>query len=141
MVTTRALELRLLRDGHRITAPRRVLLDAMQAVGDHFTAERLRAAAPQVGRATVFRTLRLLQDVGSLCQVVLDDGTVEYRLTAGGHHHHIVCSSCGRVSDFSGCDISDLLAEIAARTGYDIEAHRLEIYGRCDSCRSETVPA
>ena len=109
----------------------------MQELGDHFTAETLLAAAPDVGRATVFRTLRLLQEIGALCQVVLDDGTVEYRLTSGGHHHHIVCSECGEVNDFASCDIQDLLDELARRTGYDIESHRLEVYGRCAECRSD----
>jgi Fur family ferric uptake transcriptional regulator len=89
-----------------------------------------------VGRATVFRTLKLLQEVGTVCQVVLDDGTLQYRLTPGGHHHHIVCSRCGAVNDFASCDIQGLLSEIADRTGYAIDAHRLEVYGRCAACRS-----
>ena len=135
MVTLDTLELRVARSGHRVTAPRRALLATMQGLGDHFTAEGLVAAAPGVGRATVFRTLRLLQDIGTLCQVVLDDGTVEYRLTEGGHHHHLVCSECGAVDDFASCDINDLLSELARRTGYDIAAHRLEVYGRCSACR------
>ena len=142
MVSTALLERQLARGGYRLTAPRRALLDAVQALGDHFTAEGLLAATPEVGRATVFRTLRLLQDVGTLCQVVLDDGTLEYRLTSGGHHHHIVCSACGAVNDFSSCDIQELLDELARRTGYDIESHRLEVYGRCSRCRTQlAVPA
>ena len=135
MVSVDVLERELLRNGHRITEPRRTLLSSMQAMGDHFTAESLASASPGVGRATVFRTLKLLQEVGTVCQVVLDDGTLQYRLTSGGHHHHIVCSRCGAVNDFASCDIQGLLNEIAARTGYDIEAHRLEVYGRCSSCR------
>ena len=101
----------------------------MQQLGDHFTAEGLLAAAPDVGRATVFRTLRLLQDVGTLCQVILDDGTVEYRLTSGGHHHHIVCSECGAVNDFASCDMQELLDELSLRTGFDIESHRSRSMG------------
>ncbi len=136
MVSIDILEHELLRNGHRITEPRRVLLASMQAMGDHFTAEGLAAASPGVGRATVFRTLKLLQEVGTVCQVVLDDGTLQYRLTPGGHHHHIVCSRCGAVNDFASCDIQGLLSEIADRTGYAIDAHRLEVYGRCAACRS-----
>lgn len=112
----------------------------MRQLGDHFTAEGLVAAVPEVGRATVFRTLRLLQDIGALCQVVLDDGTVEYRITSGGHHHHVVCSQCGAVTDFTACDIQDLLADLARRTGYEIESHRLEVYGRCGQCTGELRP-
>lgn len=117
-----------------------MLLRAMAGLGDHFTAEDLMAAvAPQqVGRATVFRTIRLLHDMGTLCQVVLDDGTVGYRLTSGGHHHHVVCSECGAVRDFASCDIDGLLEEIGRRTGFAVQAHRLELYGRCERCRTES---
>ena len=125
----------LLGAGHRVTAPRQRLLAAVAGLGDQFTAEELAAAAPGVGRATVFRTLRLMLDLGIVCQVVLDDGTLHYRLTSGGHHHHISCSDCGAVIDFATCDIDDLLGELSRRTGYAIEAHRLEVYGRCAACR------
>lgn len=126
----------LLRGGHRVTAPRQRLLAAMSGLGDRFTAEELAGATPDVGRATVFRTLRLMLRLGTVCQVVLDDGAVHYRLTSGGHHHHISCSECGSVIDFASCDIDDLLGELSRRTGYAIEAHRLEVYGRCAACRA-----
>ncbi len=129
-----ALERRVAGSGHRITAPRRTLLGSMQQLGDHFTAEELAAAAPSVGRATVFRTLRLLQEIGTVCQVILDDGTLEYRLASGGHHHHVVCSACGAVDDFANADIEALLGALASLTGFTIEAHRLELYGRCARC-------
>ena len=113
----------------------------MHTLGDHFTAEEVVSASPGVGRATVFRTLRLLQDIGTLCQVVLEDGTLQYRLTSGIHHHHIVCSRCGAVNDFSSCDIQSLLDEIAERTGYSVDAHRLEVYGRCANCQQQLAAA
>lgn len=141
MVSAQALERRLAGSGHRLTEPRRQLIATMRGLGDHFTADDVLNASPDVGRATVFRTLRLLQDIGALCQVVLDDGATEYRLTSGGHHHHIVCSNCGATNDFATCDIQDLLEELARRTGYDIQAHRLEVYGVCSSCREALVPA
>jgi len=134
MVSTRSMERSIERTGRRMTRTRRALIDAIGELGDHFTAEQLTDAVSGVGRATVFRNLRLLQDTGMLCQVVLRDGTTEYRVTPGGHHHHIVCSNCGNISDFENCDISDLLAEIARRTGYEIDAHRLEVYGLCAQC-------
>ena len=134
MVTTAALEGRLADSGHRITEPRRALIDAMRGLGDHFTAEELLQATPGVGRATVFRTLRLFLDIGALCHVVMESGAVDYRLTSEGHHHHIVCSDCGATSDFASCEIEDLLDELHRRTGYEIQAHRLEVYGRCAEC-------
>ncbi len=131
-----AIERRLARGGVRVTAPRRALLAAIEGLGDHFTAEELAAAAPAVGRATVFRTLRLLQDLGTICLVVLDDGTSEYRMAEPGHHHHLVCSVCGTVSDIVGCDLTELVRVVSEDTGFDVETHRLELYGRCAACRS-----
>jgi Fe2+ or Zn2+ uptake regulation protein len=140
MVSLEVLERRLASNGYRLTRPRRSLLGAMQELGDHFTADGLLAVTPEVGRATVFRTLRLLQDIGTLCQVVLGDGTIEYRLTSGGHHHHMVCSDCGAVTDFAACDLQESLTRLAERTGYDVSSHRLEVYGRCAQCRVADVP-
>ncbi|MEX2446603.1 MAG: Fur family transcriptional regulator [Dehalococcoidia bacterium] len=141
MANAEALEHTLTRGGYRLTGPRRVLLDVMLGMGDHFSADELVAAAPRVGRATVFRTLRLLQDLGIVCQVVLDDGAIAYRLASGGHHHHLVCTDCGAVSDFASGDVEALLDGIAGRTGYLIEAHRLEVYGRCASCQDRAQAA
>lgn len=136
-----ALERRVAGSGHRITAPRRTLLASMQGLGDHFTAEELAAAAPGVGRATVFRTLRLLQEIGTVCQVILDDGTLEYRLASGGHHHHIVCSACGAVDDFADADIEAVLGALVNLTDFAIQAHRLELYGRCARCNETLASA
>ena len=136
METTESIQRTLASEGFRLTAPRRALVEVMQGLGDHFAADEVLAAAPAVGRATVFRTLRLLQDLGIVCQVVLDDGVAAYRLASGGHHHHLVCSECGSVSDFSSGDIEGLLDDIARRTGYRVDAHRLEVYGLCPACRA-----
>jgi Fur family transcriptional regulator, ferric uptake regulator len=141
MSATDVLERSLLRSGHRLTGPRRQLLEVMDGLGDRFTADQVVAASPGVGRATVFRTLRLMQELGVVCQVVLDDGTTAYRLASEEHHHHIVCSDCGAVSDFSSHDIEDLLDELGRRTGFEIDSHRLELYGRCDACRARLASA
>ncbi|MFA7248240.1 MAG: Fur family transcriptional regulator [Dehalococcoidia bacterium] len=134
--STESIERTLASGGFRLTGPRRALVEVMQALGGRFSADDVVEAAPGVGRATVFRTLRLLQDLGIVCQVVLDDGAVAYRLASGGHHHHLVCSECGVVSDFSSGDLEGLLDDIARRTGYQVDAHRLEVYGLCPACRA-----
>ncbi len=134
MNTADKIERALASEGFRLTGPRRVLLEVMQGLGDHFVADDVVEAAPAVGRATVFRTLRLLQDLGIVCQIVLDDGAVAYRLASGGHHHHLVCSECGSVSDFSSGDLEGLLDDITRRIGYRVDAHRLEVYGLCPDC-------
>lgn len=138
MVSARTLERRIADSGRRLTEPRRQLIEVMRNLGDHFTADHVMQSAPGVGRATVFRTMRLLQEVGVLCQVVLDDGAVGYRLTDNArHHHHLICTQCGATDDFASAGIEDQLAEVGSQSGFDIHGHRLEIYGLCTSCAEE----
>lgn len=138
---TQRLELR----GHRVTQSRRRVLDAVLAQPAHFTVDDVlratrapRRRQPPVGRATAFRTIRLLVDLNVLCRILLDDGTLHYRLSTRGHHHHLVCRDCGRVEDFTQCDVEPLVRELAKAMEYDIDAHWLEVYGRCRACRQPT---
>lgn len=136
MTSADIIEQTLARRGYRLTGPRRALLEVMEGLGDHFVADDVLGAAPLVGRATVFRTLKLLQDLDVVCQVVLEDGTTAYRLAPDEHHHHLLCVECGEMRDFSSDDLEAVLAEVARRTGYSIEAHRFEVYGRCPACQA-----
>jgi Fur family ferric uptake transcriptional regulator len=121
--------------GHRITGSRLRVLDAVLAQPSHFTVDDVLHATRKVGRATVFRTMKLLLDLNIVCRVLMDDGTLHYRLSTRGHHHHLVCRDCGRVEDFTQCDVAPLVRELARSTEYEIEGHWLEVYGRCNSCR------
>jgi len=126
---------RLALRGHRLTASRRRVLEAVLAAPAHFTVDDVLRRTDGVGRATVFRTMKLLQDLNVVCRVLMDDGSLHYRLSTRGHHHHLVCRSCGRVEDFSTCDISAIVEQLGRNTDYEIEEHWLEVYGRCSSCR------
>src|SRR5581483_11496011 len=95
--------------GHRVTGSRRRVLEAVLAQPQHFSVDDVLHAAPRVGRATVFRTMKLLLDLNIVCRVLLED--------------------------FSRCDVQALTRELAAATGYEIERHWLEVYGRCATCR------
>lgn len=125
------LELR----GHRITTSRRRVLEAVLAQAAHFTVDDVLRRTGRVGRATVFRTMKILLDLNIVCRVILDDGAMHYRVSTRGHHHHLVCIDCGRVEDFSKCDVQSLTRDLAKATGYEIERHWLEVYGRCHACR------
>src|SRR3990172_9547408 len=125
------LELR----GHWATGSRRLVLEAVVEMPAHFTVDDVLRQARGVGRATVFRTMKLLLDLNVVCRVLMEDGSLHYRLSARGHHHHLVCRSCGRVEDFSTCDVSSLVDQLASSMDYQIEGHWLEVYGRCASCR------
>ena len=132
------LELR----GHRITTSRMRVLEALLDAPAHFTVDDVLRQASDVGRATVFRTMKLLQDLNVVCRVMMENGSLHYRLSTRGHHHHLVCRSCGQVADFANCDVSSLIDQLARSTDYQIEGHWLEVYGRCAACRaSERVAA
>ena len=127
--------MRLVEDrGHRRTGPREVLMRTIVARDRHFSAEELRKEIPGVGRATVYHGLNLLVDTGILCRVLLEDGSLHYQLSHRGHHHHLICTSCGLSQDLLGCDIDEMLTQKAAQHSFQMDRHRLEVYGRCQRC-------
>lgn len=121
--------------GRRITESRRAVVEAVGQKSAPFTAEELCDDVPGVGRATVFRNIKLLQDMGFLCRVLLEDGSPRYQPSRQSHHHHLVCVQCGAVRDFIDCDVTDMLRSVTERSGFEIAGHRLEVYGRCPTCQ------
>ena len=126
---------------HRITPSRVAVIAAVLVQSGHFSVEDVLRQARAVGRATVFRTMRLLTELDVVCRVLLEDGSLHYRVSRRGHHHHLVCVSCGNVHDLDECAVGDLVRELAAATEYEIEGHWLEFYGRCAACRSPLAMA
>jgi len=120
--------------GHRLTAPRRAVLEAILAAPALFTVEDICAAAPGVGRATVFRTMKLLQEIDLVCRVPLEDGSVRYQFSQGDHHHHLVCSACGSIKEFIDPELDARILEDALTAGFHLDGHSLELYGRCAAC-------
>jgi len=120
--------------GFRSTAPRRAVLGAIERAPGPFTVEDLLSDMPGVGRATVFRTIKLLQDLELLCRVPLEDGSIRYQLSEGTHHHHLVCRACGRFTEFSDPEIDARIDEQAAANGFHLQGHSLELYGLCADC-------
>jgi Fur family transcriptional regulator, ferric uptake regulator len=141
----RELETRLAKAGHRLTSPRKVVLRQVAAQGTPFTASDLLAGvaniAPEVGRATVFRTLDLLVELGVLQRVHIEQSgnwAHSYMLCGlnDAHHHHLVCTGCGRITDFAGCFLDTaLLKHVQATARFQVEAHHLELYGQCATCQ------
>ena len=130
----------LAQQGYRVTEPRRLVISAAAAQGRPFTAEEVCAALPCVGRATVYRVLRLLVDTDQMCRVLLEDGEMRYQLSTAGHHHHLLCIACGAAADLSGCDVESRLREAANAVGFQMSGHWLEVYGRCGNCQPATAP-
>jgi Fur family transcriptional regulator, ferric uptake regulator len=125
-----------LRDqGFKITSPRHVVIESVAGRDENFTAEELAAELAPIGRATVYRTLKLLLDQGLICRVVLNDGAVCYRASHRSHHHHLVCVGCGATEDVHLSDVENVIDGVRDATQYDIVGHRIEIYGFCPNCK------
>jgi Fur family ferric uptake transcriptional regulator len=134
-----AVTLKLEAQGHRVTPSRRAVIAAILTQRDHFTVDDLLHRCRGAGRATLFRTVRLLTDLGVVCRVLLEDGSLHYRLSERGHHHHLVCTDCGKVEDLDQCVIQDFVRGLSGASGFEVEGHWLELYGRCAGCREKAA--
>ena len=133
-----AISLKLEARGHRVTPSRRAVIAAILQQNEHFTVDDL-LSYQGAGRATVFRTIRLLTEIGAVCRVLMEDGSLHYRVSERAkHHHHVVCSDCGRVQDLDQCVVADVMRELSGDTGFEIQGHWLELYGKCSRCRSRS---
>ena len=113
---------RLTRLGYRDTEPRRLVISAAAAQGRPFTAEELCAALPCVGRATVYRGLRLLVENEQVCRVLLEDRELRYQLSHQ-EHHHMLCAICGASADLVDCNVEDILRAAVDRSGFRMSGH------------------
>ena len=120
--------------GHRSTAPRRAIIQILDGKREGFTAEDIGNELPWVGRATIFRTIKLLREAGVICRLNLADGTPRYSLSRVEHHHHTVCVSCGNVGEFRAATVERLMRVIGNDIPGEIVGHRIELYVTCDRC-------
>lgn len=127
--------------GYRLTGPRRAVADLIASRDGHFTSAELLSAARErglpIGRATVFRVLDVLLELGVVERIDLPSGEHAYVACEASHHHHVVCSHCGRTTEFPDADLLSVVDGIERRTGYRIDVHRLELFGLCAACRAE----
>ncbi len=131
-----------LRQGqHKLTRPRQVILDVISEASGHLApaviCSRARERYPQLGLATVYRTLDLLVELGCIQRVHGEDGCHSYAAAPRPHGHHLVCSRCGRAEEFADCDLDALVQALQSRTGYRIDGHLLELFGRCPACQQQ----
>jgi Fe2+ or Zn2+ uptake regulation protein len=128
--------------GYRLTQPRRIVAAMIGAQAGGFTADDLvreaRTRRLGVGRATIFRLLDLLADLGAVERLDLPTGEHAYVRCEPAHHHHIVCSVCGRATGIPEPEAIDVAREVARSTGYRVDVHRLELFGVCPSCQGST---
>ena len=117
--------------GHKATPQRLAVLRAL-AAEQHQSMREIRRSCPQIGMVTVYRTLDLFAELGIVRRLDLGDGA-RYEL-AEDHHHHMICESCGDVSEFEECPLDPERLPLEA-SEFEVRSHRLEVYGWCAECR------
>ena len=131
---------RLAREGHRLTTPRQAIIKLVAPRQDHFSAQEVwdevRERYSGIGRATVFRTLDLLTELGVLNRIHTGDGCHRYTVCETTHHHHLMCVECGTVSSLEAAGIESQISRLASEAGFDLLTHHLELVGRCAACRA-----
>lgn len=125
--------------GSRRSSRRDAILRVVSARHGHLSAEQVFAAArkllPGIGIATVYRSLKSLCACGVLSEFVPSDGVTRYELAGSrSHHDHLICTVCGAFIEAVDPEIERLQELLAARHGFRIASHRLEIYGTCSGC-------
>jgi Fur family ferric uptake transcriptional regulator len=119
--------------GLRITGPRRVIADVLDASNDHPDVEELYARAtaidPRISLATVYRTVKLFEEAGILEKVDFGDGRARYEDAERDHHDHLIDLTSGQVIEFVSPEIEALQEKIAEKLGYRLKGHKLELYG------------
>ncbi|HSK51630.1 MAG TPA: Fur family transcriptional regulator [Clostridia bacterium] len=126
------------RAGYRLTDSRRMVAELIAGRRGHFTSADLVADARSrrvpVGRATIFRALEVLASLRTIERIDLPSGEHAYVACEPLHHHHVVCSRCGRVTEIADEGLRTLVRDIARRSGYRVDDHRLELFGVCPTC-------
>lgn len=136
------VEKALRESGFRWTNQRALIVREALATHDHFTAEELldlcRKKDPKVSRATVYRTLTVLEDKGFVEGLETGDGGRRFEHVLGHEHHdHMVCTECEKILEFRDDELERRQELAAKRVGFRIQRHSLRLYGICKQCQQE----
>ena len=133
----------LKKHGLKKTKQRVLVLEALASCGDeHLTAEEIyeivKAEFPEIGLATVYRTIQLLSGLGLVESIQLGDGYVRYEIgKIGGteaHHHHLICLGCGKIISFRDDLLDELEKRIKESVSFQVINHEVKLYGYCEAC-------
>ena len=124
-----------------MTRQRKLLFELIDGSGEHLNAEALYQLAKKrdarINRVTVYRTLKLLKEVGLAAERHFDDGQARFEPVEGEtqHHDHIICERCGKIVEFASQELERLQERIGRFLGFVVGRHRMELYGICAECR------
>lgn len=131
--------------GYKLTPQRRAIVDTIvKCEGRHLTAEEIydevKQNCPEIGLATVYRTILLLEQIGVVSRLHLNDGCSRYELIHSDEahrHHHLVCNICNKVIEVEDDLLEELEGEIQQKYEFEITDHSLKFYGYCKECRKK----
>ncbi len=133
--------------GLKITKQRILVLEALASCGDkHLTAEEIyeivKADFPEIGLATVYRTIQLLVELDLVESIQLGDGYVRYEIgklhgEEAHRHHHLICLKCGKIISFQDDLLEELEARIMESASFQVINHEVKLYGYCKECLEE----
>jgi Fur family ferric uptake transcriptional regulator len=137
--TEKRIEHALRQHGYKITTQRRTIINAIIQSHEHLTPaaiyEKVCRENPGIGLVTIYRTLEMLAELGLICEMHAGGSCRSYLMRRPSeHHHHLICSDCGTVIDFTDCDLGGLERRLAKETSFKISGHLLEFLGQCRKC-------
>ncbi len=131
--------------GLRLTRQRLAVIEAVTeargSVSPIQVFDSARRRCPDLGLTTVYRTLEVLGEIGAVRRVHGPDHCEAFAAAGARHGHCVICSCCGRVSEFTECDLATVVAAAARQTGYRITEHVLQLSGICAECQAEAAQA
>jgi Fur family ferric uptake transcriptional regulator len=127
--------------GFKSTRQRDIIADEFLQSGEHVTAEdlykKVNRKYKDIGFTTVYRTLKLLAKSGLATEQVFADNLTRYEpFSAEEHHDHLICMTCGSITEFEDMKLERLQEKIAGTFGFHTVSHKMEFYGYCRNCRS-----
>lgn len=136
----------LRQNGLKVTTQRVAILEVLNnRPGKHLTAEEIydyvKKKYPEIGIATVYRTIQVLSELNLIDKLNLDDGYVRYEINKNGkessshHHHHLICLECGNIYAFQDDLLEALEKRIEDTMGFEVADHEVKLYGHCKKCR------
>jgi Fur family ferric uptake transcriptional regulator len=137
--TEKRIEHELHKHGFKVTPQRRIIIDAIMDSHEHLTPaaihERVQRENSSIGLVTIYRTIDVLAELGLICEMHTGGNCRSYLIRRPSeHHHHLICSDCGKVVDFTDCDLKGLERRLAKETSFKINSHMLEFLGQCQKC-------
>ncbi len=127
--------------GQRFTTLRRTLVDLLAEARQPLSIPDILSSEPTLAQSSVYRNLAVLEDVGVVRRVVTTDDFARHELAEDltEHHHHLICSACGVVEDFTASphverSVARAISEVSDLTGFTSEHHRLDLIGVCRAC-------